>query len=329
MHRTSAARPRPRAVLATLAAATLALGLTACGGDDDGDDGGGGEQSITVGVVPVVEVAPIYVGVDQGFFEDEGLAVELADVQGSPEVVEAVAAGDFAFGFADAATLLESEERDDESLQVVAAGAATTGQDGADFGAVVVAKGSDIRSAKDLAGERVGVDRLNSITTVTINESVRQAGGDPSTIEYVELPLGDIGGAVASGDVDAGQVVEPLLTIAQDQGDVQVVSNYVQTDPDLEVGMYFTSEDYAEQNRDVVREFTRAMDRSLEYVQEDPDAARTIMSDYIEMDPAVQDRVVLPRWDTELAEQSVVDLGGLMVQDGILDEKPDADALLD
>jgi NitT/TauT family transport system substrate-binding protein len=314
-----------------LAASLLAipLALTACGGTDDESSSTGSDSltQVTVGVIPIVDVAPLYLGIDQGFFEDQGLELELELAQGGAAIVPGVMSDQYQFGFSNTSSLILAASQG-LAIKGVAPGVSTTGQDGDDFGGVVVASGSDIKGAADLEGKKVAVNTLNNINTVTINETVRAAGGDPTTIEYVELPFPDIAAAVASGDVDAGQLVEPFLTIATADGQTQVASNYVATDPELMVGMYFTSEQYAADNADVVEKFSAAMQESLAYAADNPDATRAILSEYSELEPAVQEKVVLPSWPTEVPSASVDRLAELMVQDGVIDSAPDTSALL-
>ncbi|TDV48810.1 ABC transporter substrate-binding protein [Actinophytocola oryzae] len=316
---------RRRRLLAT--ATAVALLVSGCGDSSEGATTPEGRTKITVGVIPIVDVAPIYLGVKQGFFSEEGLEVELETAQGGAAIVPAVVSGQYQFGFSNTTSLLLANSQG-LPLKVVAAGVASTGEDGKDFGAVVVKPDSPIRSAKDLAGKRVAVNTLKNINTTTVNKVVEDAGGDASTISYVELPFPDIAAAVASGDVDAGQVVEPFLTIATGQGDRQVVSNYAGTDPDLTVGMYFTSQQYVGQNAKAVKGFTAAMQKSVAYAAAHPDEVRAILSTYTKIDPAVQENLVLPKWPTAVDEDSVKLLGDLAEDDGLISKPLDLDALL-
>ncbi|HXF02613.1 MAG TPA: ABC transporter substrate-binding protein, partial [Arthrobacter sp.] len=80
------------------------LALTACGGGSPSGGGGetapagGGEASggmtkINVGVIPIVDVAPIYLGKEEGFFEEEGLDLELTLAQGGAAIIPAITSG--------------------------------------------------------------------------------------------------------------------------------------------------------------------------------------------------------------------------------------------
>jgi NitT/TauT family transport system substrate-binding protein len=322
--------------LAALAAVPL-LFTAACGGGDDNDTtaaaspGVGGDTScdeqVTVGVIPIVDVAPIYLGVEQGFFEERGLEVKLESGQGGAAIVPGVQSGQFQFGFSNVTSLLVAADRG-LPLQVVANGVNSTGVDGEDFGAVVAGANSGISDAAGLAGKRVAVNTLNNIGTTTIRESVRQAGGDPDAVQFVELPFPDMPAALQAGNVDAIWVVEPFLTVATGNGGTPVASNYVDAADNLTVAVYFTNEQYASQNPDVVQCFSEAVEESLSYAQDNPDQARAALLTYTQIPQAAAEALTLPAWPAEINRDSVQKLAELAVEDGLLDEVPDLDKLL-
>ncbi|MCU1679637.1 MAG: NitT/TauT family transport system substrate-binding protein [Amycolatopsis sp.] len=310
------------------AVAIAALAAAGCGGGSGTTPASsGGITKVKIGVIPIVDVAPIYLGVKKGFFHTEGLDITLETAQGGAAIVPAVVSGQYQFGFSNTTSLLLANSQG-LPLKVVSPGVASTGVDGRDFGAVIVKATSPIKTAKDLSGKKVAVNTLKNINTTTIDNVVRKAGGDPAGISYVELPFPDIAAAVAKGDVDAGQVVEPFLTIATGQGDRQVVSNFAGTAPGLTVGMYFASQQFAAQNAKVVTGFTAAMKQSLEYATAHPDEARAILSAYTKIDPAVQKNLVLPKWPGTVDRGSVQLLGDLAGKDGLITKPLNLDALL-
>jgi NitT/TauT family transport system substrate-binding protein len=321
-----------RRTIAALVASPLVL-TAACGGSDDagGTDAAGGEggdtQQVTVGVIPIVDVAPIYLGVEQGFFEECGLEVALESGQGGAAIVPGVVSGEFAFGFSNVTSLLLAADQG-LPLKMVANGVASTGEQGNDYGAVVALPGSGIEGPADLAGKRVAVNTLNNIGTTTINQSVREAGGDPSAIQYVELPFPDMTAALQQGNVDAIWVVEPFVAQATAADGQVVASNFVDTADDLTVATYFTSQQYAAENPEAVECFAEGMERALAYAEENPEAVREILGTYTQIAPDVAEAMVMPRWPTETNEESVQTLADLAVQDGLIDEVPDLETLL-
>ena len=311
-----------------LAAATAAAVLAACGGGAGEDTtGGSGPDKVDVGVIPIVDVAPIYLGKDKGFFEDEGIDLSMETGQGGAAIVPGVASGQFQFGFSNLTSLMVAAEQG-LGIKVVAAGNSTTGEVGKDFGAVVVPGDSTIADAAALEGKTVAVNTLNNIGSTTINKAVRDAGADPTKVKYVELAFPDMPGALAGGQVDAAWVVEPFLTITQGQGAKPVVWNFAETDPNLMIAAYFTSAEVLAEDADVVKRFTSALNKSLDYAQGHPDEARAIIQTYTELDADAAAKITLPKWSSTIDENSFAVLGDLAVTDGALKSKPDTRALL-
>jgi NitT/TauT family transport system substrate-binding protein len=321
-----------RRLLATTAAVALATSLAACGGDssDDTSGGGGGSdevRSIRVGVIPIVDVAPIYLGVEQGFFEDRNIDVELVPGSGGAAAVPGVVSGDYDFSFGNVTSILLAESQG-LPLKVVANGVSSTADPATDFSAVVVPADSPIQSVADLAGKRVAVNTLKNIGDSTIRASVRKAGGDPSSIKFVELAFPDMPAALQAGRVDAIWVVEPFLSTSLGQGGHLIASNYVDAAPDLTVAVYFTSRQLIEKDPDLVKRFTEAMTESLAYADAHPDEARQVLTSYTKIDPGVIQKLTLPKWPPQINRASVQTLADLALKDGLVTKPPDLAALL-
>ncbi|SFP07757.1 NitT/TauT family transport system substrate-binding protein [Amycolatopsis arida] len=314
--------PRSLRVLAVGAALALTAGCGSAG--TGGQDGTG---TVRVGVIPIVDVAPIYLGKEQGFFADRGIELALESGQGGAAIVPGVVSGQFQFGFSNVTSLLLARSKG-LPLKVVAAGNSTTGDAEKDFGAVVVPADSDITDAAGLAGRTVAVNTANNIGDTTIREVVRQAGGDPTTIKFVELPFPDMPAAVQQHRVDAAWVVEPFLTVTTRQGARPVAANFAGTDPELMVAAYFTSQQLIDSDPDLVQRFTEAMNESLRYARDHPDEARRILGTYTQIDAETAASLTLPRWPTEINVASIQRLADLAVRDGLITKEPNVRDLL-
>jgi NitT/TauT family transport system substrate-binding protein len=298
-----------------------------CGSSDEEPGGtSDGAQQVKVGIIPILDVAPIYLGKDKGFFTSRNIELTLESGQGGAAIVPGVVSGQFQFGFSNVTSLLIAQSRG-LPLKVVSNGVASTGKDKADFGGVVT-RDDSIKTAADLAGKRVAVNTLKNIGDSTIRASVRKAGGDPSSIKFVELAFPDMPAALEAGQVDAIWVVEPFLSTSIGQGGRLVASNYVDTAPDLTVAVYFTSEQLTKDDPDLVKRFTEAMTESLAYADSHPDEARQVLTTYTQIDEAVIQELILPKWPPAINRESVETLATLAVQDGLVTAQPDLAALL-
>ncbi|GAB3418479.1 ABC transporter substrate-binding protein [Flindersiella endophytica] len=303
----------------------LLLGLvaTACG---SGGDQGSKTEKVTVGVIAIVDVAPIYLGKSKGFFSDENIDLNLQVGSGGAASVPGVVSGKFQFAFANIVSLLIAREKG-LPLKIVSNGVSSTGQQGKDFAAVMVKGDSDIKTAKDLSGKVVGVNNQKNICDTTIRASIRKAGGDPKSMKPLELPFPDQPPALQKGQIDAACLVEPFVTIARSQGARPVASNYVDPAPDLSIAMYFTTEKLLKENPELVERFTRAMKKSMEYADAHPDEVRKILGTYTKITPDIANQITLPKFPVDVNQASTEAIAKDAQQDGTLTKPADIDAL--
>ena len=309
-----------RRLFAGVAAAALVGVMAACGSSGGSEASGDSDavDQVKVGVIPIVDVAPIYLGKEKGFFSSRKIELTMESGQGGAAIVPGVVSGQFQFGFSNITSLLIAQTKN-VPIKIVSNGVASTGETGADFGGVAVKADSPIKSAADLAGKKIAVNTLKNIGDTTVRESVRKAGGDPSKISFVEMPFPNMPAAVADGQVDAAWVVEPSLSGITGAGGRVVAWNYVDAAPDLTVAAYFASTKLIADDPDLVKRFTEAMNESLAYAEAHPEEVRTALGTYTKIDEKARAALTLPKWPIEINRASVETLSKLGAQDGIFD----------
>jgi NitT/TauT family transport system substrate-binding protein len=318
-----------RRILAVVAVVATLLTASACTSDEKSSKSSkpAPGTKVTLGVIPIVDVAPAYLGKQKGFFASRGIDLTLSLEQGGAPIIKGVMSGKYQFGFSNVTSLMAAEN-DGAAVKGVASGVASTGRPGRDFSAVVVRDGSPIRTAKDLAGKRVSVNILKNVGDTTVRESVRKAGGDPTGIQFQALPFPAVAGALQNGTVDAAWVVEPQLSEVITQGGQVVASNFVDTAPDMTVAMYFTDSALIAKDPDLVARFTAAVNESLRYAAGHPDEVRSVIGTYTPITDVVRSLLILPSWPTDINRASLQRLATLGRQDGILTKEPALDQLL-
>ena len=91
------------AAVVLIAAVTV---LAACGGDSGGGGQAGKPATLKVGVIPIADVAPLYLGRKKGFFKKEKLTIDPQLAEGGAAITPAVVSGDFQIGFSNTISLL-------------------------------------------------------------------------------------------------------------------------------------------------------------------------------------------------------------------------------
>ncbi|ELP63008.1 ABC transporter substrate-binding protein [Streptomyces turgidiscabies] len=321
-----------RRVLGLAAVVITVVGAAGCGSSDPAGSGssssdGSKATKVKVGIIPIIDVAPLYLGQKKGFFSSRGIELEMVPAQGGAAIIPGVVSDQFQFGFSNTTSLMIAQVKG-VPIKSVVNGAASNGKVGADVTGVAVKKDSSIKSAKDLAGRTVAVNTLQNIGSTTVRESVRLAGGDPSKVKFVEMPFDQMPAALDGGRVDAAWMGDPAMTIAKAQGARVVASPFAETDPKLTVATYFTSTQIAKQKPDLVKKFAAAMSESLQYATDHPDEARQILTTYTKISGDVLNKLTLPNWPAEIDMASLQKLASLGETDGLFDgKKPDLNAL--
>jgi NitT/TauT family transport system substrate-binding protein len=322
-----------RLVVAALAAA-IALLAAGCGDDDGGGSEGGGAEgggaepvTLKVGVIPIADVAPLYLGMDQGFFEEEGLTIEPQLAEGGAAIVPSVLSGDYQIGFSNTTSLIIAASKN-LPIQIISQGVlGGTGPDDA-WDGVIVPKGSKVKELADLEGKTVAVNTLNNVSQVVVNTALQEAGADYTKVKYVEVPFPDMNAALESGRVDAAFQVEPGYSGGLAAGSKNLVNAYEEMAENYTVATYFASKQYIAESRDVVDRFVRAMEKSLDYASSHDDQVRAIVGTYTEIPQEVLDQMNLPVWKADLNEPTIEQTAEKAQEYGFIEQPPDLDELI-
>jgi NitT/TauT family transport system substrate-binding protein len=288
----------------------------------------GRQSSVTklnVGIVPVIDVAPLYLGISKGFFAAQRLEVTPKPSQAGATIVAAVVSGDQKIGFSNNTSLLIAASKG-LPLRIVAAG--NQASDG-DYAVIFARTGGPISKASDLAGKRIAVNNLNNVGSLSINAALEASGVDIAGVKFVEIPFPQMGAALTQGRVDAVWAVEPFVSAIKSGGGAKVVlRTYPLVAPHFPVASYFTSRPYATSDADVVNRFRQAMNQSLSYAQTHPDEVRKILPSYITLSPEVAAKVTLPEWSTDVETPLLQRTADLALKYGYLTAKPDVAQLV-
>jgi NitT/TauT family transport system substrate-binding protein len=318
---------RPKRLVASVLAALCAAVLVGCGDEDSPGAGTDRATTVKVGVVPVVDAAPLFVGIQKGFFRDEELTIQAQFAEGGAAIVPAVMSGDMEIGYSNTTSLVIARAKG-LPLRIVANGAVagTSAQDAAD--AAMVRGDSEIRTAEDLEGKTVAVNTLNNVATLTLNSALERSGVDYRKVKVTEVPFPDMPAAIETGRVDAAFVQEPFVTAMKEAGARVIFNPMEETERNYTFAAYFASERFIEEQPDVLERFVRAVERSLDYTQQHPDEARRAVLEYTKTPAATVKAMNLTQWGRELDASSIELTARLAERYGYVERAPEIDTLV-
>ncbi len=248
-----------RAPLLLLAALTLfAAACQSKSSSSSGSAGGVETADLTVGVLPVVDAAPVYMAQKEGYFQQEGLTIKFQQAQGGAALIPAMVSGDIQVAFSNWVSLFLAKSRGIDLTVIADGDRANTG-----FSGVFTVPNSPIKSPAGLAGKKLAVNTLNNVGDVSISAVLKQQGVDPKTIKFVEVPFPDMGATLQRGDVDAIWVVEPFTTAVKSTlGARAVIDPFSGPTDKLPVGGYAVNKRFADSNPKTVAAFVRALSKA-------------------------------------------------------------------
>ena len=313
--------------MAVLVLIAACAGLVACGEDGGGGGAKGEPTTLKVGLLPIGDVAPIYLGVKKGFFTKEKLTIKPQVFQSGAEVTTGVVSGDLNLGFSATEPLIVAKSKG-IPVQVVAQGVQAAPSLSAAWDGVMVKGDSPIRSAKDLEGKTVAVNGLKGMNELCLRAVLTRKGVDASKVKFIEVGFPEMAATLEAGRVDALTAVEPFVSQAKAAGARQIGSFFAGLQTKLTVATYFSTTKYLEQNGDVARRFTRAINKSLVYAHGHPDEVRKIIPTYTKIPAKVAQKMRLAYWSSDLNRPSIELVAKEAERAGFVEKAPSVQDLI-
>ena len=313
-----------------LATVALAVLVVAGCGEEEQSTKGSGQNEITkvkVGVLPISNVAPLYLGMKKGFFREERLEIEPAVGQSGNELVTAMVSGDQQFAFLGYVPAMSARA---QNLPIKLVANADNGAETAaeEWTVILSAKDSPIKEPADLAGKTIAVNALKGVGEVAIKAALDKRGVDPNSVKLLEVPFPEMAAALERERVDAIWAPEPFLTAVLAEGGHEVEAPLTTLGKRFPNGTYATTEQYLGEDEDVVKRFARAINKSSDYATKNPDEARATIPTFTKIPPEVAKKIRLPLWPPEIDRAQLGDLLDYAVQYKVIEKPPPLDELI-
>jgi len=319
-------------VFAATVAATLSLVIAGCSSSPSTPSGGGSASpsakpmtNLTVAVVPIVQAAPLFVAIKDGYFKRAGLNVTPKITQQSTAAVSDMLHGTVqVVAAANYVSFLQAQATGAFSISILAANANCDN----DSNVVLSLPGSGITKPSDLAGKTVAVNINPNIQTLTVDSVLKANGVSPSSVHFVTIPFPDMPAALKSHRVNAIAEVEPFITGTEATGAVKVLNACQGATAGIPLAGYFSTSSWAQQNPGTAKAFQTAVQQAEQYAAQNRSAVTAVLPTYMKITPALAAKVDTGIFPSSLNAASLQNLANLMQSGGMIKTHLDVSPLL-
>ncbi|MCP8617802.1 ABC transporter substrate-binding protein [Salirhabdus salicampi] len=209
--------------------------------------------------------APQYVALEKGFFEEEGLDVDLKTTWGGDKTMTALLSGgaDIALVGSETSIYVYARGANDPVINF----AQLTQTDGT---FLVAKEKQDHFEWQDLKGSKFLGQRKGGMPQMVGEYVLKQHGIDPhedldlsQNVDFANIP-----NAFATGDYDYVQLFEPTASVFEREGKGHIVASFGEASGKVPYTVFMTKESFLNEEEETVKKFTRALYKAQKWVQE-------------------------------------------------------------
>ena len=295
------------------------------------------QEKVRVGANPVSASLPLYVGMKQGFFKDEGLDLEVTQIIGPPANIAALISNQI--DVASNVTTIDSANatlKKPGATMFIALNSQNATYQMEQF---VIRKDLDVKTIADLKGKKIA--SAPGPGNVVMAKAILKANGlGPTDYTLDQLDLAQHVNSITAGTFDAVYTLEPAATILRKSGagktlEAGVVAHYVLGDPQANgwiAGTAMTS-DFVKAHPDAAKKFASAWAKSIKWIDANTAEARKAMVGNIAIAPDVAEVVPLVKFTmtSDLTQKDIADFQKFIdfsSDNGILSGKVDVTTML-
>ncbi len=235
--------------------------LSGCGKTD----GGANKKVVLNEVAHSIFYAPMYVAIEEGYFRDSGIDLELVTGFGADKTMTAVLSGEADIGFMGPETTVYTYN---EGASDVVVNFAQLTQRAGNF--LVAREPDDDFTWSDLKGKNVLGGRAGGMPEMVFEFVLRKNNLDPATDLFIDqnIDFGSTAAAFSGGQGDYTVEFEPSATALENENAGYVIASLGVDSGYVPYTAFSAKESYIEKNPDIIQSFTDALQKGMQYVKE-------------------------------------------------------------
>jgi NitT/TauT family transport system substrate-binding protein len=259
-------------------AAVTALAAAGCSSASNAASSSLEETNVTVAAIPTVDLAGLYIALDEGLFAQQGLHVTIKKIPSSAAIVQDQLKGQVDIS-AGAYVGYISAQAAGARFRILAEASTLR----PDTRVLVTTTGSPITTISQLAGKKIGVNGTNSIGTLLISALLAEHGISPSKVTFITEPKGfpAMPAELRDGYWDAAFLAEPYVTVAGEQyGERELADLDQGAALNFPIDGYVATQAWAEKYPHTAAAFVRAIEEGQTLANSDPSAVQAALAKY-------------------------------------------------
>jgi len=247
--------------------------------------------TIRVGLLPILDALPIHAADSLGYFEAEGITVEMVPVASGPERDQLMQSGQIDAMINELVSVMFFNQTETE---VVAVRFARTASEETPLFTILAAPESSVEDPDDLAGVEIAVSEATVIEYTT--ERMLQAAGlsDDEIVTLAVPKIPDRLNLLIAGQLQAAALPEPAVSVAVLNGASIVLDDTLI--PDLSSSLITFDADFVSSHPEAVRGFLRAVERAVSEINANPDSWGELLIARNLLAPDLVDIIILPTY---------------------------------
>lgn len=222
--------------------------------------------------------APLYVALENDYFKNEGLDVDLILTSGADKVSAAVLSNDVQIGFAGAESAIYVYEKGEKNYMQIFCG--LTKRDGQ----FILGKDENKNfSLKDLIGKEILVGRKSGMPAINFLNALKNEGIDPKTINInYSVDFAALSGSFLAGTGDYVNLFEPNALKLEKENLGYVVESIGKLSGEMPYTAFYARKSFIEDNPQTIQSFVKAIDKGLKFVKEndEKEIAKVILKQF-------------------------------------------------